>query len=51
MKVQAVKISLVGSSIYRVEVADRDLVSETYNSVPTVTATVGTGAHYFPSSL
>ena len=44
----AVKINLIGSSIYKIEVADRDLVSESYNSVPSVTATVGTGAFIFP---
>ena len=44
----AIEINLLGSSIYRVNVKDRDLVSETYNSVPSVTATVGTGAFIFP---
>ena len=44
----AIQINLIGSSIYKLDVADRDLVSSTYNSTPSVTATVGTGASIFP---
>jgi len=44
----AIKINLIGSSIYKLDIVDRDLVSDTYNFVPSVTATVGTGASIFP---
>lgn len=44
----AISINLLGSSIYKVNVADRDLVSQTYNSIPSVTSTVGNGAFIFP---
>ena len=44
----AIKINLNGSSIYKVEVSDRDLVSSVYNSVPSVTASIGSGSFIFP---
>jgi hypothetical protein len=44
----AIQISTFGSGVYKVDIINRDLVSEVYNSVPSVSATIGSGAVIFP---
>jgi hypothetical protein len=42
------ELNILGSSIYNINVKNRDLLSNVYNSVPSVTVTVGSGAVIFP---
>jgi hypothetical protein len=44
----SINIGLIGSSIYRIDVVNRDLVSEIYNTTPAVSVTVGSGAVVIP---